>query len=53
MEVGDLIQSTVTGRIFLLAEHAPNRFGNAWIRIWQDGKLSKWKCTQQYKLVEK
>ena len=52
MKVGDIIQCTVTGKIALLAAYAPTKYGDAWIKIWHGGMLSKWKSAQKYELVE-
>lgn len=53
MKVGDLLQCKTTGRMGLLAEHAPTKYGDAWIKIWFGDALSKWKSAQEYKLVER
>jgi len=51
VKVGDLLRKRSTGKLCVYAEEVEEKYGNGWIKVLIDGKLSKWVPTQDYEVV--
>ena len=52
MKVGDLAKKKSTGQACLIVEHAPAKYGNAWIKVIIDGRYSKWVNAYNYEVLK-
>jgi hypothetical protein len=52
VQVGDLVKKRSTGQLCLVADHAPAKFGNAWMKVFLNGKCSKWVNAYNYEALK-
>jgi hypothetical protein len=52
-KVGDLLRKRSTGQVCVLVDFAPDRFGEAWLKVMVDGEIyKKWVRSSSYEAME-